>query len=58
MYNISAVYYLQKQGGTPSLSLPLLAQHTWHWARLHHIHLMEYLLGMDNNLMDLLSCDD
>ena len=53
---MTAMYYIQKQGGTHSHQLSLLAQQIWHWAIHNQIHLMpEYLPGVENHLADRLS---
>lgn len=42
---LTAKYYLQKQGGTHSLSLSVLACAIWYWVLLHHINLLTKYLG-------------
>mgnify|MGYP002804870824 CR=1 FL=1 len=54
--NMTAMYYLQKQGSTHSPQLSALAQSIWNWVIHQRIHLLaEYLPGVDNDFADLLS---
>ena len=54
--NSSAVYYLNKKGGTHSKKLCLLALEIWNLARLHNFKIIaSHISGIDNSSADYLS---
>ncbi|KAJ1148114.1 hypothetical protein NDU88_000954, partial [Pleurodeles waltl] len=56
--NMTTMYYLNKQGGTHSTQLSLLAQKNWRWAIHNQIRLIaQFIPGIQNQLADNLSRD-
>ena len=54
--NITTLYYINKQGGTHSLSLLYLAIHLWEWCYNHHIFpIAIHVSTEDNDVADHLS---
>ena len=54
--NMTALYYVNKQGGTHSLSLLYLADHLWEWCYTHHIFpVAVHVATQDNSLTEHLS---
>ena len=55
--NLTTLYYINKQGGTHSLTLLYLAIHLWEWCYDHHIFpVAVHVSTEDNNVADRLSC--
>ena len=55
-YNMTTLYYINKQGGTHSLPLLYLAIHLWEWCYNHHIFPVAiHVSTEDNDVADRLS---
>ena len=47
--NMTTLYYINKQGGTHSLSLLYLSIHLWEWCYDHHLFPVAIHVATENN---------